>query len=140
VLVTGRATPQLRADLGLASRLGLARWVQTLDEVAAQDLPALYRLAAAVPVLSHSEGFSFPTLEALASGTPVLVSRASAQAELAGEAGLAVDPASPGEVGTALERARRERAHLRRLGLERARAFTWERTAERVEAVWQALA
>ncbi|HEX6885897.1 MAG TPA: glycosyltransferase family 1 protein [Planctomycetota bacterium] len=140
VLVTGGDSPQLRQDLGLASRLGLDRFVMVLDEAAEEDLPALYRLAAAVPVLSLSEGFGLPVLEALACGTPVLVPPDSAQAEVAGAAGLVVEPARPAEVARALEQAVAERTALAARGLERARAFTWEAAAERVEALWQELA
>jgi glycosyltransferase involved in cell wall biosynthesis len=57
VLVTGGDDPALRADLGLATKLGLDRWVTMLDEVAEADMPSLYRLASAVAVLSRSEGF-----------------------------------------------------------------------------------
>jgi glycosyltransferase involved in cell wall biosynthesis len=138
-LVTGGDTPELRADLGLASRLGLDRWVTMLDEVAEADLPSFYRLASAVAVLSTSEGFGRPVLEALACGTPVLVPRASAQAEVAGEAGIAVDARSPGAVADGLELALDERAALARRGVERARAFTWDAAAARVEALWQEL-
>lgn len=140
VVVTGAETPALRTALGLASKLGLARWVTTLDEVAEEDLPALYRLARAVPVLSLSEGFGLPVLEALASGTPVVVPRASAQAEVAGAAGIVVASESPAEVAAALERALRERASLRAAGLARARELTWDAAAERLEALWSELA
>lgn len=136
VVVTGGDGAQLRSDLGLASRLGLARWVVTLDAVEEDDWPSFLRLARAVPVLSHSEGFGFPVLEALASGTPALVPPDSAQAELAGPAGLVVDPADPAAVADALERALEERAVHRDAGIARAAAFTWDAAAERVEALW----
>ncbi len=140
VLVTGGDSPQLRTDLGLASKLGLARWVAMLDEVAEADLPSLYRLARAVPVLSHSEGFGLPVLEAMACGTPVLVPRASAQAEVAGEAGIVVDPRSPSSVADGLALALAERGPLGRRGVERARAFGWEAAAEKIESLWRELA
>lgn len=136
VIVTGGDGPQLRSDLGLASRMGLARWVTTLDAVEEEDWPSFLRLARAVPVLSHSEGFGFPVLEALASGTPALVPPDSAQAELAGAAGIVVDPADPAAVAGALERALEERGELRAAGLVQARRFTWDAAAERVEALW----
>jgi glycosyltransferase involved in cell wall biosynthesis len=139
-VVTGPETAELRADLGLASRLGLARWTSTLGELEPAELPPLCRLASAVVLLSRSEGFGFPVLEAMASGTPVLVPLGSAQAELAGEAGIFVDPASAESVADGLERALSERARLAALGIERARAFTWQAAAERVEALWGAIA
>jgi glycosyltransferase involved in cell wall biosynthesis len=139
-IVTGGDSPQLRLDLGLASKLGLARWLTTLDEVAEADLPALYRLARAVVVLSRSEGFGLPVLEALAAGTPVLVPRASAQAEVAGHAGIEVDPHAPGAVADGLERALAERAERRSAGLARARELDWAAAAARIEALWSELA
>lgn len=140
VLVTGGDSSDLRADLGLASKLGLDRWVMMLDEVAEADLPSVYRLASAVAVLSHSEGFGLPVLEALACGTPVLVTRESAQSEVAGVAGIGVDVRSPGSVAEGLERALAERVELRPRAVERARAFTWDAAAEKIEALWLELA
>jgi glycosyltransferase involved in cell wall biosynthesis len=139
VLVTGGDSPDLRADLGLASKLALDRWVMMIDEVAEADLPSLYRLACAVAVLSRSEGFGLTVLEALACGTPVLVPRESAQAEVAGPAGVVVDARSPGSVADGLEHALTERRTLRQRGVERARSFTWDATAEKIEALWTEL-
>lgn len=140
LVVTGPETAQLRRDLGLVSQLGLSRFVSTPGEIEERDLAALLRLAGAVVVLSRSEGFAFPALEALASGTPAVVSRDSAQAELAGAAGIAVDPEDPASVAGGLAKALLEREELRHGGLERAAQFTWEHCAERVEALWRELA
>lgn len=135
-VVTGAETPDLRRDLGTASKLGLARFVSTPGSLPEAHLAGLYRLAAVVPVLSRSEGFAFPVLEALAAGTPVLVPPASAQAELAGPAGLEVDPDSPGSVADGLERALAERESGRAERLRRAAEFPWARSAEAVAALW----
>jgi len=140
LLVSGPDTPQLRRDLGRVARLGLSRWVSTPGEIEEPDLPAVLRLATVVPVLSRSEGFALPVLEALACGTPVIVPRGSAQAEVAGPAGIAVDPDDADSVADGLERALRERVELRYRLADRAREFPWTRTAAALESIWEGLA
>ena len=100
----------------------------------------MLRLAAVVPVLSRSEGFAFPVLEALACGVPVLVPPNSAQSELAGTAGIEVDPDEPNSVADGLERALAERLTHLPARVERAAPFTWERCAETAAALWSSLA
>ncbi len=137
VVVTGPDTPDLRRDLGLAARLGLSRWVTTLGVVDERDLSSLVRLAACVCVLSRSEGFGFPALEAAACGTPAVVARGGAPAELLGPAALEADPADPDAVADLLLRARAERSALRPALLARAARCSWDACAERIEALWQ---
>ena len=140
LVVTGGDTPQLRRDLGLVSKLGLARWVTTIDEIAEADLPSVLRLASLVPVLSKSEGFGLPVLEAMASATPVLVPRSSAQSEVAGSAGIEVDPADAASVAVGIARALAQREELRPVLAARAKEFTWDRCAGTVESIWKEIA
>jgi glycosyltransferase involved in cell wall biosynthesis len=140
LVVTGGDTPQLRRDLGLVSRLGLSRFVTTIDEIAEEDLPSVLRLASLAPVLSTSEGFGLPVLEALACGTPVVVPRDSAQAEVAGGTGIEVDPADPASVAGGLETALRERQALRPRLAARAKELSWDRCASQVESIWREIA
>jgi glycosyltransferase involved in cell wall biosynthesis len=80
------------------------------------------------------EGFGLPVLEAMACGTPVLTSNVSAMPEVAGDAALLVDPYDVTAIAggmTALIDDDDLRDRLRRSGLERARAFTWEETARK---------
>ena len=53
LVVTGEPTGDLRRDLGLASRLGLSRWISTPGRIEDEDLAGLYRLASVVVVLSR---------------------------------------------------------------------------------------
>lgn len=136
IVVTGHDGPALRALLGLASQLGLAGEVAWLEQIDEADLAPLLRLSSVVPLLSRSEGFGLPVLEALACGTPVLVERDTAQAEVAGDAGIACEPGEPESVASALARALEEREALRYALPERAALFPWSRTAEGVHALW----
>jgi len=107
------------------------------------ELAALYRGAEAVAVPSLREGFGFTALEAMASGTPVVVSNTSSLPEVVGEAGLLVDPTDAGQIATAIVRLLTERGlrdGLVARGLERARGFSWERAAAAVSNVLEEVA
>ena len=83
-------------------------------------------------VYASNEEFGIPTVEAMACGTPVVVSKTGALPELAGDAGLLVDPGDPEEMADAIYRMwtddsfRREMA--RRAG-ERSKQFSWDKCA-----------
>ena len=89
---------------GLVRELGLAQRVQLLGKVGDDALRELYRGAHALLMPSLYEGFGLPVVEALSLGVPVIVSRDSAMAEVAGSAGLYVDPESEAEMSAALAR------------------------------------
>ena len=135
LLVTGPTTSQLERDRALAARLGVdLRPLGVLDDALLAPLLAEARVAL---VLSRSEGFGFPVLEALAHGTPVVVTGGSAQAEVAGAAGLAADPASAVSVTEAIERALAFEDAQRVALRERAASFPWSRCAAQVAELWE---
>ena len=111
----------------------IAERVQFLGYVAAADLPALYSGAGAFCFPSLYEGFGLPVLEAMACGVPVVAANTSAIPEVAGDAALLVEPIDPAAIGSALRRVLTDVALRRELiarGQERAKRFTWERSAQ----------
>jgi glycosyltransferase involved in cell wall biosynthesis len=125
------------------TRLGLQESVIFVGFVPGEELPLFYNLADVFVYPSLYEGFGLPVLEAMACGVPVITSNVSAMPEVAGEAALLVDPRSPKELATAMERVltdRDLRSRLRRLGLERSQHFSWEKTARETLRVYETVA
>jgi glycosyltransferase involved in cell wall biosynthesis len=127
----------------LVRELGLEQRVQFTGFIDHEDLPLYYAAATTFVYPSLYEGFGIPPLEALATGTPVIVSTAGALLEVVGDAGLAVPPQDVAALADALVRSavdQQLRAELRARGLERARQFSWQRAAEQTLAVLRAAA
>jgi glycosyltransferase involved in cell wall biosynthesis len=106
------------------------------------DLPAVYAGAQALVFPSLYEGFGLPVLEAMACGTPVAASNASSIPEVGGEAALYFDPTDTGEMVVTVRRLLRDAGlqdELRTRGLARAARFSWELTAARTRAVYDAV-
>ncbi|MBX7214263.1 MAG: glycosyltransferase family 4 protein [Thermoflexales bacterium] len=121
------------AALGLGERV---RFIGFADDA---DLPALYRHARAFAFPSLYEGFGLPVLEAMACGTPVVTSNVSSLPEVAGNAGLMVDPYDVPALAAAVTRALRDenwRAFAGEAGQRRAQTFTWRRAAEQLLEVY----
>lgn len=95
---------------------------------------ALYAGAAASAYPSLFEGFGLPVLESMALGCPVVTSSGTATEELVeGGAGLAVDPLDTAAIAEALVALLRDdelRAAVGATGLERSRAYTWDRNVD----------
>jgi glycosyltransferase involved in cell wall biosynthesis len=83
-----------------------------------------------------------PVLDAMARGVPVLTSNVSAMPEVAGDAGLLVDPHDVTSIAEGLRRLTADaalREQLTRAGLARVQEFTWEKSVEATWKVYQEL-
>jgi len=97
-----------------------------------EDLPAIYSAATVFVYPSFFEGFGLPPLEAMQCGTPVITGNRTSLPEILGKAGVMVNPYDVNALADAIERLLRDRQHrseLSRLGLDRAKSFSWENTA-----------
>ena len=113
-----------------------------LGEVSNHDVAALMAAASMLVYPSHFEGFGLPVLEAMAQGTPVVVTQNTAPAEIAGDAGLAVDTTSPSALAAAIETLLRDEGERRAMGergRRRASGYQWSKTAEATAAIYEAV-
>lgn len=110
-----------------------------LENVPYTDLPALYSAASVLCLPSFYEGFGFPPLEAMACGTPAVVSNRSSLVEVAGDVALQVDPDSTDSIAEGLRRVLTDSGlagTMRQRGIPWAQSFSWARTARETLAVY----
>ncbi len=115
------------------ARYHLDASVQFVGFIPADDLAIWYNCAELFIYPSVFEGFGLPVLEAMACGTPVIVSDASSLPEVVGDAGVCIPPHEVGAWTEALRRAYDDadwRRAARERGLESAARYRWERTAQ----------
>jgi alpha-1,3-rhamnosyl/mannosyltransferase len=100
-----------------------------LGYVADEELPALYRGAAAFVFPSRMEGFGLPIVEAMACGTAVVSSSHPSLDEASGDVAVRADPDDPASIAGAITEAIRRRDELRPAGIAHAAGFRWDSTA-----------
>ena len=140
LMVVGKPAPRgeterLVAELSLAGRV---RFTPGLPEA---ELAALLASAEIAVVPSLYEGFSHPAVEHMASGTPLVASRAGALPEVTGDAAMLVTPGDPEELAAALRRLHdspRERDRLSGLAWRRVQEqFAWPAVAQATAARYE---
>lgn len=132
--------PVSRSERQLAERLDVFSSVIELGPIADRDLPALYNAVDLLLFPSIYEGFGWPPLEAMASGTPVVCSRAGSLEEIVSDAALTADPEDDETLAwhvAAVLTDARARAALVDRGLAHAAQFTWDRTAQQMIGVYR---
>lgn len=127
---------RVAADLALEESVIFPGWIAETDK------PALYSGAELFVFPSIYEGFGLPVLEAMACGAPVMTSNASSLPEVAGEAGLTVDPNDIGALAQTMAVVlgdEERRQAMREAGLTWASCFSWKRTAQATLGVYRSV-
>ena len=121
-------------------RLSRLKHAHSLGYVRRPLLPAVYSSASLFVFPSLYEGFGMPLLEAMAARLPIVSSNVSAIPEVVGTGGLLVDPKSPTEIAAAIEHILEDpglASVLGETGRQRARRFTWRKTAENTKIFFE---
>ena len=116
--------------------------IKTPGYIVNSDLPYIYNAAFAFLYTSLRESFGIPLLEAMACGTPVITSNTSSMPEIGSHDAILVNPESVEEITAMMLRLETDSAFYQRqkkVGLERAKLFSWKKTAEQLLEVYEAV-
>lgn len=125
--------------VSLVRSLGLADSVRLMGYVNEEQLATLYAHAHFLAMPSLYEGFGLPLVEAMSFGVPVLTSSCSSLPEVAGDAGMLVDPYNTNSIATGLlqmlkdDEFRNKLAARSRLNAAR---FSWEKAAKETMGIF----
>jgi glycosyltransferase involved in cell wall biosynthesis len=132
LLLTGHGTPQVIATLRALALDNRVHFTGCVDDL---RLAELYRGALVLVQPSLMEGFGLPPVEAMACGTPVVVSRVTSLPEVVGDAAVFVDPLDVSDIRRAIERVISDsdlRQQMMAAGIIRASLFRWDDVAQKV--------
>ena len=135
--------PLTREQRRLAERSGVWPLIREVGVTSQRTVQELYWAADVLVFPSLWEGFGWPPLEAMASGTPVVTTHCGALREVVGEAAEIVDPHDPEDIARGVARVLEDETRRRELvtrGYNRVRLFRWEEAAQAVFSVYQSLA
>ena len=142
LVIIGREGWRWSNPIGRPEYSDLRPWVRILEDVSDDELIEFYGRAAVFTYPSIYEGFGLPVLEAMACGTPVVSSNTSSLPEVGGGAVLYAGPHDAAGFAAQVIRLLSDadlRQRMVAAGLERARQFSWRRTAESTLRVYQSV-
>ncbi|MCJ7829559.1 glycosyltransferase family 4 protein, partial [Patescibacteria group bacterium] len=119
--------------------LGLEDKVVFTDFVEEEDVPLLMAGAKVFVMPSFWEGFGIPVVEAMACGTPVVVSNVGSLPEVIGEGGIVVNPYKPESIADGIKKAIKDGEKFSEQGLKQVQQFSWLNCAEKVIKVLEGM-
>ena len=126
----------------LVKKLALTKKVIFTDYISKKDKFALLKEASLLVFPSFYEGFGLSILEAMQQGTPVVTSNITSMPEVAGKAGLLVDPYKETSIARGIKKVLTNnelKRKMARSGIANAKKFSWQATAERTLRTYGAL-
>jgi glycosyltransferase involved in cell wall biosynthesis len=134
-------TKFLQSEEKIIEKLGLKKKVVFFDDVNEQNLGYLYKHAFALVYPSLYEGFGLPPLEAMSCGCPVIASNTSAIPEVVADSGILINPYDINTIASALEKLLSDEIRNNYIvkGLNRAKLFSWEQTAQKYIEIYKSL-
>ncbi|AMO56828.1 hypothetical protein GZ77_02315 [Endozoicomonas montiporae] len=138
VIVGGKGWGGVNVE-NLITRYGLSNHVRKLGYVSEDELANLYAHASFLVMPALYEGFGLPIVEANSFGVPVLTSNTSSMPEVAGDAGILIDPYSIRSIASGLRTMMdsKQRDLLAARAKNNATRFTWEKAARDLWSVFE---
>lgn len=141
LVIIGKKGWKYQEIFSLIEELKLAERVKLLGYIPQDYLPLFYNGAEIYIHPSWYEGFGLPVLEAMACGTPTIASNSSSLTEIGEDAVLYFNPQSVDELIFKIESLVDDKElmnNLKEKGIEQAKKFTWEKTAQKTLMVLKA--
>ena len=133
LVIGGNLGEYKNSILNTIKKLKLSNDVLIIGNLKEKEMVYLYNGAIATLLPSFHESFGLPILESMACGTPVITSNIYAPPEIAGDAGVYVNPYDIESIKDAIEKLivdTNYRNKKIKKGLKRASMFTWEKCAK----------
>ena len=130
---------------GIVSRNNIGhirQHIKTPGYIVNSDLPYIYNNAFAFLYTSLRESFGIPLLEGMACGVPVITSNTSSMPEIGGRDAILVNPESSDDIADMMLKLENDQDFYqakRAVGLERAKLFSWRKTAEQLLDLYQSI-
>lgn len=133
LVIVGKKAWDMENINRVIQKFHLQEKIHLLDYVTTEQLTVLYNACTAFALVSQYEGFGLPVVEAMACGAPVIISDRGSLPEIAGEAGIRVNPNDIIDITDKLNRLFSDellRIKLQQESLNQSRVYSWDRAAQ----------